>query len=407
MGSHVDLPDGRSPNLAIVHPTEEEKLIQFKLNGAEWRGALSLEAYLRREEVLASQSLTKDGGITYWILVDTTMKENPYDPDTSARLPLASCETYRKKALVWKDGQIYETITHGIGSVFCASHLRKRGYAQRLMHEVGKALETYQTTKETKCFFSVLFSDIGKKFYAEHGWEPFNSAHVSVPGHVSKTMVTSSLPTAQPLYEEDLEELCKIDEALIRNSLNSRPKSANTAVAQLPDIETIRWHHAREDFVGKQVHGKAPKIKGAIVGTEKGKRVWCYWTRMWYNQNPEESKDNTLHILRLVIEDQGNSSWEGTGPDHLNAISVGHQHAADIAALLLMAQREADEWRMDEVELWNPSSTAVAAAWMLDPEAKVVNRDTESIACLRWYPEHEGNVAETIDWVGNEKYGWN
>lgn len=162
MGSFADLPHGSSPNLALVTPTPEEKLTQFKLNGAEWRGALSFEAYLRREEVLSQQPLTRDGGISYWILVDKTAKETPLDPTSNARLPLASCETYRKKALVWQDGKVQETICHGIGSVFCAPHLRGRRYAQRMMQEVGEVLKTHQTSKERACLFSVLFSDIGK-----------------------------------------------------------------------------------------------------------------------------------------------------------------------------------------------------------------------------------------------------
>jgi hypothetical protein len=162
MGSIADLPRGDSPTLKLVHPTEKEKLIQFNLNGAEWRGALSLPAYLRREETLSQQALTQDGGISYWILVDTALEGNPLDPDSGTRLPLASCETYRKKALIWQDGKLQESVCHGIGSVFCASHLRKRGYAQRMMQELSKALRTYQMEQGKESLFSVLYSDIGK-----------------------------------------------------------------------------------------------------------------------------------------------------------------------------------------------------------------------------------------------------
>jgi hypothetical protein len=162
MSSLVDLSRGDSPNLRLVHPTEDEKLIQFNLNGTEWRGALSLSAYLRREETLSQQQLTKDGGITYWILIDTTLEGNPLDPASGTRLPLASCESYRKKALVWQDGKLEETVCHGIGSVFCASHLRKRGYAQRMMQELGKALRTHQMKEGKENLFSILYSDIGK-----------------------------------------------------------------------------------------------------------------------------------------------------------------------------------------------------------------------------------------------------
>jgi hypothetical protein len=157
-----NLNKGDAPSLALVHPTEAEKQIQFNLNGSEWRGALSLPAYLRREATLSQQTLTRDGGISYWILVDTSLPNNPLDPDSGTRLPLASCETYRKKALVWQNGELKEVICHGIGSVFCANHLRKRGYAQRMMTELGKALKTYQTEDDQECLFSILYSDIGK-----------------------------------------------------------------------------------------------------------------------------------------------------------------------------------------------------------------------------------------------------
>jgi hypothetical protein len=162
MSALEKLNKGVAPSLALVHPTEAEKQIQFNLNGAEWRGALSPQAYLRREAALSQQALTRDGGISYWILIDTSLSNNPLDPNSGTRLPLASCETYRKKAMVWQNGELKEVICHGIGSVFCASHLRKRGYAQRMMTELAKELRAYQTDESTECLFSVLYSDIGK-----------------------------------------------------------------------------------------------------------------------------------------------------------------------------------------------------------------------------------------------------
>ncbi|KAF2496157.1 hypothetical protein BU16DRAFT_560991 [Lophium mytilinum] len=393
----TNLPDGKCPTLALVHPTPEEKLAQFRANGVEWRGALSLETYLRREEVLANQEQTKEGGITYWALVDTAAEK---------RVVLCACESYRKKALVARNGKVEETISHGIGSVFCPPAMRGKGYAQRMMQEVGKALRTWQTGDQ-ESLFSVLYSDIGKGFYSRLGWEPFNSAHIAVPARTAKKLPTDSLPTARPLYEKDLAELCRIDEALIRKSLGSRSAKSKTAVALIPDINTIQWHHAREDFVGNVLHGKAPEIKGAIVGSEEGKRVWCYWTRMWYNNDPNASESNTLHILRLVIEEQGGSSWEGHGAQNpSNGSSNTSKHTAAVAALLLVAQEEARKWKMAELQAWNPNSAMVFAAQMLDPEAEVVNRDKESIASLKWNLPHEHPVADSIDWIGCEKYGW-
>jgi hypothetical protein len=240
-----------------------------------------------------------------------------------------------------------------------------------------------------------------QKFYTQFGWEPFNSSHIAIPGVEAKGV--TGLPAARALYEEDLAELCEIDVASVRRSLESRPKGSNMAVALLPNIETVQWHHAREDFVGTELLGKTPKVKGAMVGSEKGKRVWCLWTRMWYNNNTAEAKGNTLHILRLVIED---GSWADTATSHVNGNSVDQSHDDAIAALMAVAQREAEEWKMENVNIWNPTLATVRAAQRLHPKAEVVDRDEESIASLQWFPEHDGPMAEKIDWVGNEKYGW-
>lgn len=186
-----------------------------------------------------------------------------------------------------------------------------------------------------------------------------------------------------------------MDEGLIRKALESRPHGSKPAVALIPDIETVEWHHAREEFVGQEAHGRVPKIKGAIVGDEVGKRVWCYWTRVWYNEDVSIVKGNTLHILRLVVEG-----------DVLEEKDTNQVTSAAIAALLAFAQREAEEWKSEQVELWSPSASALAGAQLLDKNAKVIDRNAESIASLLWYPEHEGRAADQIDWISNEKYGW-
>lgn len=170
-----------------------------------------------------------------------------------------------------------------------------------------------------------------------------------------------------------------------------------TAVALVPDVETVQWHHAREEFVGQEVYGKVPQVKGAIVGEEVGKRVWCYWTRVWHNDDVGMVKGNTTHILRLVVEDDVlGSQTDGESERHREAI----------AALLAFAQREAEEWKTEHVELWSPSASAVAAAQMLDKTAKVIDRASESIASLLWYPGQEGAAADHIEWISNEKYAW-
>ena len=163
------LPPSRAPSLVLTHPTRVEQTRIANLNGVKWRGALSLPAYHRREDHLGAQLLTRNAGITHWILVDTAEKV----PAGSERTVLASCESIRKRALVGytvtgssSRTVLRDVVSHGIGSVFCAEKLRGRGYAGRMMQELGKRLETWQLEKgvpgREECLFTVLYSDIGK-----------------------------------------------------------------------------------------------------------------------------------------------------------------------------------------------------------------------------------------------------
>jgi hypothetical protein len=209
------------------------------------------------------------------------------------------------------------------------------------------------------------------------------------------------MPKVRHLRASDLPDLCARDEDLIRRSLKQAASmSDKTFTAIVPDIQTIRWHHAREDFVGHELHGEIPEIKGAIVGEEIGKRVFCYWARMWYNEDVEKREDNTLHILRLVVEEKGLVDWESCqlSDDEITRLKPS------IAALLAAAQDEAVRWQMEDVQLWNPNRVTVEAARYLYPSTDVVHRDEESICSLRWYGDEA--ALDNLIWPGNEKYGW-
>lgn len=151
------LPLSTSASLSLVHPTEAERRAIWLLNGQSWRGALSVPAYFRREEFLGNQPLTRNGGLSFWVLADSsTTPSNP-------RRILASCETIRKRALIARPGRrAEEVVSHGIGSVFCDPRFRGRGYAGRMMRELGQILDNSRREAEMSTSFTVLFSDIGK-----------------------------------------------------------------------------------------------------------------------------------------------------------------------------------------------------------------------------------------------------
>ena len=429
-----EFPASSAPTLTLVHPTEEEKLQTWKLNGKSWAGRLSMETYIKRETFLANQAFTRDGGITYWILVDSTksMKE---------RAILASCESLRKRALVAraeKDGagEVEEVVSHGIGSVFCNPEYRGRGYARRMVEELARTLDTWQQPDGKRTDFTVLYSDIGKvcetisvgepwskkdsqmalhgkplmnadlsqKFYSQAGWEPFTSSHVLLPPILNDDF-TGGLKS-RPLLEGDLKKLCMIDEASVikKGLVQQSAKAGKTMVSLIPDWETMQWHHAREEFAAKELlGGRVPEVKGAYIQCEDKSRVWCIWSRFFGN---DSNDSNILNILRLVVEgDEELSVGDSETVENGSANGDSNSEKVQaIASLLRAAQAEAAKWDMKNVQVWNPTRLAMRAAQSIEPSTKVIHRDEESIASLRWH--HGEGEAANIEWLGNEKYGW-
>lgn len=57
---------------------------------------------------------------------------------------------------------IKDITSHGVGSVFCNPEYRGRGYAHRMINELGKMLDNWQQKNDERASFTVLYSDIGK-----------------------------------------------------------------------------------------------------------------------------------------------------------------------------------------------------------------------------------------------------
>ncbi|GAB1319413.1 hypothetical protein MFIFM68171_09623 [Madurella fahalii] len=404
------LPDASSPELILTHPTPAERTRTWKLTHPMWGPALSEKDYLAREAYLTTVPLARDGGITHWILTVASLP-----PDE--RPVLSSCESIRKRALVGRDGTVEEGAAHGIGSVFTDPQFRGRGYASRMMSELGERLRGWQVHGVTRgggdggdqngngnrsgngnengngvehgagpgrgphSLFSVLYSDIGKKFYARHGWAPFASSHVAFqprPGRLEEAL-------ASPIGYHELAELCCVDERLLRADLARRP-AGRTHVALLPELDMLLWHLMREDFMTKCIFGRTPTVRGAVAG-EPGKRVWAVWMRGYYG-GLKKMEGNTLHVLRVVVEDEEQ-------PDE--ALVDGFR------SIIQIAQAEAAEWKTQDVQMWNPTPKLRGLIERCGVEYEFVDRDKESIASLMWYGEEP--TAE-LDWVANEKYAW-
>lgn len=375
-GTSTESPDSKSPSLYLTNPTAEEKVNTWNSTAGDWGKALTPEAYLEREQYLTTVPLARDNGVTHWILVDRNLPPNN-------RPILSSCESLRKPVLVAKGGVVTEGITHGIGSVFTQAKFRGKGYAGRMLRELGPILKTWQVDPKVpgheSCPFSILYSDIGSKYYAKLGWNTFPSTHFALPP------ASASSSSATPLKVDDLPALCGTDEKKLRAELASISTDKKPYVTMIPSYECMQWHHGREDFVTNKLFASSPTIKGAIAG-QPGSRVWAIWTRAFYGPVASNA-GNTLYILRLVIEDEKDTE----------------ENAASLKAVLSLAQSEAKQWQLTEVDVWNPSEIQKALVKKTGLDSKYVVRDAESIASLMWYGD---GSAEDVNWVANEKFGW-
>jgi hypothetical protein len=232
------------------------------------------------------------------------------------------------------DGKIEEVLVHGIASVFCPLGYRRRGYAARHMTEVAKALRTWQSD-QGKVAGSVLYSDIGKTYYAKLGWQPNpTNWHVEFP-----PMNIPKSPLTQELVEDDLAELCKRDEAIIRAAMATPADGVKKRFTILPDLDHMLWHIAKESFATEQLFGKIPRAKGAIAGPS-GSQVWAIWTHRYYGHPMAESPSNVLYILRLVVEgDDSANKTPSTGEKGLRAGQEKKQ-VCSLIAVLQAAQAE-------------------------------------------------------------------
>lgn len=397
MGSIGGPPSSDSPHLHLTQPTPDECTQVWASTAASWKDSLTIPLYVVEAEYLTTVPLAKDGGMTTWVLVDKNLP-----PDQ--RQVLCSCETFRKRSLTSdREGHVEEGLVHGIASVFCPPELRGRGYGTRHMKELAKALNGWQS-EHGKTIGSVLYSDIGKEYYAGTGWlpNPRNGHFVLQPVKMEKPAMAQLVP------ESELEALCLQDEGMVRKGM-ATPSTARKRVVILPDLDHMLWHIRKEDFATDHIFGKRSQAKGAIAGSP-GKRVWAVWVHRYY-QHPdhpdeaEEGDENVLYILRLVVE--GDDTANRPHEDQLAVPTEAYaEQAAALKAVLQAAQAEAAAWRLDEVDLWEPSPLVRSLLGESGLDFAWVERQEASIACAQWVSEEGDAVGEAPTWVNNEHYAW-
>jgi len=387
-GSHLVLRPATTKEVHYIHD----------LNSSVWAGGLTVEMYHARERTLASIPLTRNGGWSAWVLVNS---EELWEV-------LSSCETIKKDAFVSRlpvnggvASSVKQVTAHCVGNVFTPVEHRGKGYAGIMLQLLAETLRDGNADG-----FNVLYSDIGKvcfpsgwwlvgwmardadadrkqKFYASFGWLPHRSTHLEFPAIEE---VCAPIAGVKPLRSTDVPSLCVKDVAALTELLSRPHTSANTRIAFVPDYQTMEWHWTREEFVAPVLRKHMdiePEIKGAIAAD--GKR-WFLWNRDF------GKKSSQLFIIRYV-----NLSRSLSDVEEENHVSK----------LFRAAGIEAHKWGLKKVTMWNPDEICIRAARRVaGPAARVVGRETDSICSVMMHPKQQGSGPEDVDWVANEKYAW-
>lgn len=376
------LPSSDDDSLVLETADQAEYEQTWRLNEDEWKGFLNTEDYLVREAFLYTAEVNRDGKAQAWIL---TSPKLPKSPDGSRPI-LAACETIIHPGYLAKNGEVKSVTAHGIGSVFCRSEYRGRKYAGRMMAELGKKLEDWQQPEGQRGMFSALYSDIGPKFYAKHGWLPFPSTHVVLQPLVTEQyrVLNSSWPTIKDLTMEQLDKTPATTYLEQKLQKLSSQEPHVSFVAFQPKSSLFQWHAMRDEFLAENLGKPFPRAKGAI---HEPSGVAMAWVRTY----GADEKTWHLSILHVIC------------PPNVDSATAKEAYAA----ILLRAQHEAHLSDMCAgVEVWDPSNDVVAAAQALrseeDVKVEIISRDAEHICSLKW----NDPASDKVVWVANEKFAW-
>ncbi len=195
------------PALIAVLASEKEKRVLDAAVYAEWGTRLTVQQFLRREEVLRSSPWARRSMHT-WLLVRPSSSQI-----------LSSLETYRVRSRHGiRNGWSFE-----IASVFTEPSLRRLGYATRLLDEISARLG-----ENPRAHALTLCSDIGVSTYERAGFSALPSFDwVLAPRADAAPGVTRS---DAPVVVERL---------LAGDAPRGR-------FALLPDAAQADWHRARE-----------------------------------------------------------------------------------------------------------------------------------------------------------------
>jgi predicted GNAT family acetyltransferase len=305
--------------------------------------SLTIDQYFERERVLRNTPYSQQAHSFYVLVPEDNL-------DTTDIL--AHCEVYEHPALLALASGVPQDIKcMSIGSVFCPSEHRGKGYARKMMSLLYEELE-----ENPEVHASTLYSDIGPVFYDRIGWKTMSSKEV-----VIAVQPTWQVPTnIQPITNKaEIDKLVTQDNILIHEEMLNQ---AQPAFCVLPTPEKIHWIQRRSQFYCEQLGHANIEILGAHVpGTDS------YVT--YFHNFTEKS----MYFLRMRSDSNQTTK-----------------------AFIALAQREALRYNFEKIILWD-----VPAMQGLGEQQTIVEQREESISALTVF-----NHITNVSWLYNEKFAW-
>ena len=207
--------------------------------------------------------------------------------------------------------------------------------------------------------FSVLYSDVGPKFYAQNGgWKPADAVEIVLP---STTTFVDTLPV-ETLNLERAEVCMDKDAQLLKEEFIG--VADRTVFQMIPQHDELEWATVRDRQATQHLNLEISESVGAQFSSSDG---WGYI--IWFR----EYKESSLTILRVR-----EPSYDGA-----------------LRGLLEAAVEEAKRLGLQKVTIWGPSARMEEVGGV-----KRIPRKMAIPALL--YAGDEENVT----WQSIEKLGW-
>ncbi|EKM56951.1 uncharacterized protein PHACADRAFT_91589 [Phanerochaete carnosa HHB-10118-sp] len=373
--------------LSLFAATPEQVIESRKRTHMEWARGLSMEEYLKRDEIMDFQEHAANGKLMTWVLAsrsDPTTLDFKCSCETYAFLPLA---TYRRPVILATPTSSIttEALGYEIASVYTPPRNRGKGYAthmMRLLHwvlaprsflpEFPSQWGTMPESPLQDALFSVLYSDVGREFYfragprpGQPGWSVCGvlSTHWDVPPQSDASVDRNqwrwlSRSDCIDIWEQDA-ELMKSDAAALAQ------KQHKTVFTFLPDNGIGQFSMHRLITIDTWLrHVYPPEPWGVQLVSSRG-LTFATWTF--------EPETRVMVLTRL------------------------RSTAEDFPALLEALQFKAQEIGLDTIETWNIPEDLKGVGDQLG--ARTLER-SEHLSAAKWYGSEP---EEQVEWVFNEK----